>query len=153
MLELCIAVSRCCVSFLHTIPLSLIIVPKIKSILLSLKEKSTYPTSTGIISKQSACSNVYMIQCYRYISVILPLGYAPDNWHGAHHCIVSCMFVCLYVMPYVVTFVCYVCRCHCLFVYQRMSLPLFVSYVTLAWFACHCHHLLYVANIAYLAYY
>ena len=52
--------------------------PKEKSILLSLKETSTYTSSTGIVSKHSACSNVYTIQCLRYISVVLWLGCVPQ---------------------------------------------------------------------------
>ena len=31
-----------------------------------------------IVSKHSACSNVYMIQCLRHISVVLWLGYVPQ---------------------------------------------------------------------------
>ena len=78
MLELCIVVSRCCASFLHTIPLESYNSPKEKSILLSLKETSTYTSSTGIVSKHSACSNVYTIQCLRHISVVLWLGCVPQ---------------------------------------------------------------------------
>ena len=51
---------------------------KEKSILLLLKETSTYTIAIGIISKHGACSNVYMIQCLRYISVVLWLGCAPQ---------------------------------------------------------------------------
>ena len=66
--------------------------PKKKSILLSLKETSTYTTLTGIVSKHSACSNVYMIQCLCYKSVVIWLGCAPQFCQaiGMGHTILAC---------------------------------------------------------------
>ena len=73
---------------------------------------------------------------------------------------VATWFACMLYLSnvYVVTCASYVCHHHsflCMLspLLVCISLPLLVSYVTIAWFACCHHHLLYATSIAYLANY